>query len=80
MLRIPARPLKTLCQPPKSHTPSLLSHHLFQPMTALSKSETTAIRMLMATMTKGKGLNQCLAPMPHLYLIIMKPMQPVRAA
>ena len=45
-----------------------------------SKSEATAMRMLIATMMNGKGLNQCFAPMPHLYLIIMKPMQPVRAA
>ena len=37
-------------------------------------------KMFLATRMKGKGLNQCLAPMPHLYLIIMKPMQPAVAA
>ena len=80
MFSRPATPFITLCQPPYCQTPSEVSHHLFQPMTADSKSETQAIRMLMATMMNGKGLNQCLAPMPHLYLIIMKPMHPAVAA
>ena len=50
------------------------------PLMADSKSDATAIRMLMATMTKGKGLNQDFAPMPFLYLMSMKPMQPAQAA
>ncbi len=48
---------------------------------ALSKSLTTAMRMLMATMTKGKALNQWERPtFVQEYLIIMKPMQPMVAA
>ena len=48
---------------------------------ALSKSLTTAMRMLMATMTNGKHLNQCDLPiLPHRYLSAMKPMQPMVAA
>ena len=52
-----------------------------QARNALSKSLTTAMRMFMATMTKGNALNQWLRPiLPQLYLIIMKPMQPAVAA
>ena len=80
MFSRPATPFITLCQPPYCHTPSDVSHHLFQPIAALSKSEAQAMRMLMATMMKGNGLNQCLAPIPHLYLIIIKPMHPAVAA
>ena len=48
---------------------------------ALSKSLTTAMRMLMATMTNGKHLNQCALPIaPHEYLMAMKPIQPMVAA
>ena len=34
----------------------------------------------MATMTKGKALNQWVLPTPHLYFSIMKPMHPAVAA
>ena len=81
MLSRPATPLKTLCQPPYKVTPSVEIHVVPQPRMADSKSDTTAMRMLMATITNGKHLNQCDLPMdPHLYLRAMKPMQPMVAA
>ena len=87
MFRIPAMPLTQFHQPPYSHTFSLDSHHrspvaarAMAPRIPDSKSLHTAIRMLMATMAKGNTLNQGCLPMPHLYLIIMKPMQPATAA
>ena len=87
MFRIPAMPLTQFHQPPYSQTFSLDSHQRV-PVSAIaiaprmpdSKSLATAIRMLMATMAKGKALNQWVLPTPHLYLSIMKPMQPMVAA
>ena len=35
-----------------------------------SKSDTTAIRILIATITNGQGLNHSFFPIPHLYLIV----------
>ena len=81
MLIRPAMPLNTLCQPPMSVTPSEETHVVPNARTALSKSETTAIRMLIATIAKGKALNQWERPMlPQPYLSIMKPMHPAVAA
>ena len=81
MLMMPATPLNTLCQPPYSVTPSEDTQVVPQARMALSKSLTTAMRMLMATMTKGKALNQCERPiLPQEYFSIMKPMQPAVAA
>src|SRR5699024_12515143 len=54
------------------------SHHEYHPLMADSKSLATAIRMLMATITKGYALNQCVFPIPHSYLIIINPIQPDR--
>ena len=62
MFKMPATPLNTLCQPPYSVTPSLETHVVPKARTALSKSLTTAIRMLMATMTNGKHLNHSALP------------------
>ncbi len=88
-------PLKTLFQPASCSTPSEVTHVIFSSVKtlppfaetyekkceALSKSETTAIRMLIATITNGKARNHLALPRePHLYLMTMKPMQPVRAA
>ncbi len=81
MLIRPATPLNTLCQPPYSVTPSVETHVVPQARMADSKSEATAIRMLMATITNGKHLNHSDLPiLPHLYLSAMKPMQPAVAA
>ena len=81
ILSRPATPLKTLKMPPLSTTPSLDTQLLSQARIALSKSDTTAIRMLMATITNGNALNQCERPiLPQLYLSIMKPMHPAVAA
>lgn len=81
MLMMPATPLNTLCQPPYSVTPSEDTQVVPQARMALSKSLTTAMRMLMATMTNGKHLNQCALPIaPHEYLMAMKPMHPMVAA
>ena len=84
---MPAMPLTQFHQPPYSHTFSLDSHHrspycwrAIKPFTPDSKSLTTAIRMLMATMTKGNALNHWVLPMLHLYLSIIKPMHPAVAA
>ena len=74
-------PLNTLCQPPYRVTPSEETHVVPNARTALSKSLTTAIRMLMATITNGKHLNQSALPsLPQWYFKIMKPMQPAVAA
>ena len=62
MFRMPAMPLNTLCQPPYRVTPSEDTHVVPNARTALSKSLTTAIRMLMATITNGKHLNQSALP------------------
>ena len=86
MLMIPARPLRIFHQPPNSHTFSLESHQppaappALMPLMADSKSLATAIRMLIATMTKGNTLNHWVLPMLHLYLSIIKPMHPAVAA
>ena len=84
ILNRPARPFSTFHQPPYSHTPSEDSH---QPPArdpariADSKSEATAIRMLIATITKGKALNQCDFPsFPQLYFSTINPIQPAVAA
>ena len=64
-----------------SSTPSELIHVVPNARKALSKSLTTAMRMLMATMAKGNTLNASLRPsLPQPYLSIMKPMQPAVAA
>ena len=77
----PATPLNTLCQPPMSVTPSVETQVVPHARIADSKSETTAMRMLMATITNGKHLNHSDLPMaPHLYLSAMKPMHPAVAA
>ena len=81
ILSRPAMPLNTLCQPPYRVTPSVDTQVVPKARKALSKSLTTAMRMLMATMTKGKALNQCERPiLPQEYFSIMKPMQPAVAA
>ena len=88
MLMMPASPLNTLCQPPKSQTSSEDSHQEYHPLMADSKSLlmadskslATAIRMLIATITNGYALNQWVLPMPHSYLIIMNPIQPASDA
>ena len=81
MLIRPAMPLKTLCQPPIRVTPSEETQVVPKARKALSKSETTAIRMLMATMANGNALNHSALPsLPQRYLSIMKPMQPAVAA
>ena len=81
MLMRPAMPLNTLCQPPMRVTPSEETQVVPKARTALSKSLTTAMRMLMATMAKGKTLKASLRPsLPQPYLSIMKPMQPAVAA
>ena len=68
MFSRPAMPLSQFHQPPYSQTFSLDSHQLSTeraPLMADSKSLPTAMRILMATMTKGNGLNQSFLPMPH---------------
>ena len=81
MLMMPARPLNTLCHPPMRVMPSLETHVVPHALMALSKSDATAIRMLMATITNGYALNQWLLPMdPQRYLSTMKPMHPAVAA
>ena len=80
MLMMPASPLNTLCQPPKSQTSSEDSHQEYHPLMADSKSLATAIRMLIATITNGYALNQWVLPMPHSYLIIINPIQPASDA
>ena len=84
---MPAMPLTQFHQPPYSHTFSLDSHQrspycwrAIKPLMPDSKSLTTAIMMLMATMTKGNTLNHSVLPMLHLYFSIMKPMHPAVAA
>ena len=78
---MPARPLKTLCHPPIRVMPSLESQVVAHALMALSKSDATAIRMLMATITNGYALNQWLLPMePHQYLSTIKAMHPAVAA
>ena len=83
ILMMPAIPLIQFHHPPFSHTPSFEYYHPFTasaPLIADSKSEPTAIRMLMATITNGKHLNQSFAPMLVWYLRSMKPIQPATAA
>lgn len=81
MLSRPATPLNTLCQPPMRGTPSVESHVVPHARIADSKSEMTAMRMLMAAITNGKHLNHSDLPIdPHLYVSAMKPMQPAVAA
>ena len=81
MLMRPAMPLKTLCHPPMRTTPSVDTQVVPKARMALSKSEATAMRMLMATMAKGNTLKASLRPsLPQPYLSIMKPMQPAVAA
>ena len=80
-------PFTQFHQPPYSQTFSLESHQrspvsarAIAPRMPDSKSLPTAMRILMATMTKGKTLNHCVFPMLHLYFSIINPMQPAVAA
>ncbi len=87
ILIMPAMPFSQFHQPPYSQTFSLESHqrspcwpNAIAPLMADSKSLHTAIMILMATITNGKTLNHSVLPMLHLYLSIIKPMQPAVAA
>ena len=83
MFKIPAIPFTQFHHPPFNHTSSVDFHHpptAFAPFIADSKSDPTAIKMFIATMMNGKGLNQSFLPMPQPYLIIMKPIHPAVAA
>ena len=84
---MPAIPLTQFHHPPYSHTFSDDSHQrspysarAIAPLTPDSKSLTTAIRILIATITNGNTLNQLVLPIFHLYFSIMKPIHPAVAA
>lgn len=64
-----------------SVTPSVLIQVVPNALKADSKSETIAMRMLIATITKGNALNHSALPsLPQRYFNAMKPMQPIVAA